>query len=203
MERIDDVASEIEHLGRGSLRKTCDVTDKMSLACLRDQVVKEFGQIEILVNSAGTIKRSPTLEVSEADWDNILEVNLKGVLLSCHVFGDHMIQCRYGRIINIASLTSFVALVEVATYAASKGGVLSLTRSLAIEWASHGVCVNAIVPGVFRTPLNQELLDGTPRGQELLMRTPMKRFGRVEELNGGGVSSICRCEFHHGSRITS
>src|SRR6202041_3589309 len=108
-------------------------------------------------------------------------------LRACQVFGRHMIERSYGRIINIASMGSFLALYEVAAYCASKAGVASLTKSLAIEWARHGVCVNAIAPGVFRTELNSALLDGTERGREFLMRTPMKRYGKVEELGGAAV----------------
>jgi NAD(P)-dependent dehydrogenase (short-subunit alcohol dehydrogenase family) len=98
-----------------------------------------------------------------------------------------MIERKYGRIINIASLGSFVALFEVAAYSASKAAVASLTKSLAIEWARHGVCVNAIAPGLFRTELNTSLLDGTPRGKEFIVRTPMGRFGNVDELVGAAV----------------
>jgi NAD(P)-dependent dehydrogenase (short-subunit alcohol dehydrogenase family) len=139
------------------------------------------------VNSAGRTKREPTLNVGEDDWNAILETNLTGTLRACQVFGSHMLENRYGRIINIASLSTFVSLFEVAAYAASKAAVASLTKSLAIEWAKHGVNVNAIAPGVFRTALNEKLLDETPRGQEFLMRTPMGRFGNVEELAGAAV----------------
>ncbi len=184
---VSAAASEIERLGRRSLVATCDATSEPSLQQLLHQVLNTFGKVDILVNSAGISKRSPTLDLSEQDWDAILDINLKGTLHACRIFGRHMLERRYGRIINIASLSSFLGLFEVAAYAASKGGVLSLTRSLAVEWAPHGVCVNAIMPGVFRTALNQKLLDGTPRGQEFLLRTPMKRFGKVEELVGAAI----------------
>lgn len=188
--RAPEVAAavaEIQRLGRRSLAITCDVTSEPSLRQLLQQALTAFGKVDILVNSAGIARRSPTLDLSEQDWDAILDINLKGVLHACKIFGRHMLERRYGRIINIASLSSFLGLFEVAAYAASKGGVLSLTRSLAVEWAPHGVCVNAIMPGVFRTALNQKLLDGTPRGQEFLLRTPMKRFGQVEELVGAAI----------------
>ena len=116
-----------------------------------------------------------------------METNLTGTLRAMQVFGRHMIEQRYGRIINIGSLSSFLGLYEVAAYGASKAGVLSLTKSVAVEWARHGVCVNALVPGVFRTGLNASLLDGTARGKEFLLRTPMARFGQLEELVGASV----------------
>jgi NAD(P)-dependent dehydrogenase (short-subunit alcohol dehydrogenase family) len=129
----------------------------------------------------------PTLTMPEEEWADILNTNLTGTLRACQIFGKHMLERGYGRIVNIASLNSFVALTEVAAYAASKSGVASLTRSLAVEWSKKGVTVNAIAPGVFRTALNADLLDSAPRGQELLMRTPMGRFGRTEELVGAAV----------------
>lgn len=186
-QEVAAAASEIERLGRRSLHITCDVTSESSLHQLLQEALRAFGKVDILVNSAGIAKRLPTLELSDQDWDAILDINLKGVLHACKIFGRHMVERRYGRIINIASLSSFLGLFQSAAYAASKGGVLSLTRTLAVEWAPEGVCVNAIMPGVFRTALNQKLLDGTPRGQEFLVRTPMQRFGQVEELVGAAI----------------
>ena len=186
-EQVEAVAVEIEQRGRKTLRITSDVSDKASLERLLAETVAAFGKVDILVNSAGRTKRAPTLDFAEEDWNAIFETNLTGLLRACQVFGRHMLERQYGRIINIASLSTFVALYEVAAYSASKAAVASLTKSLAIEWAPHGVNVNAIAPGVFLTSLNQHLLEGTERGREFRLRTPMKRFGRVEELAGAAV----------------
>ncbi len=187
LEQVEATAAEIESRGRKTLRVNSDVSDRSSLDSLLAESVKAFGKVDILVNSAGRTKRAPTLDFSDEDWNAIMETNLSGTLRACQVFGKHMLERNYGRIINIASLSTFVALYEVAAYSASKAAVASLTKSLAVEWASHGVCVNAIAPGVFRTALNQKLLDETERGREFLLRTPMKRFGKVEELAGAAV----------------
>jgi len=187
IEQVEATAAEIEALGRRTIRRTSDVSDRESLKELLTECTAAFGKVDILVNSAGITKRSPTIDLDEDDWNAILETNLTGTLRACQVFGRHMVGNGYGRIINIASLSTFVSLFEVAAYSASKAAVASLTKSLAIEWAKHGVNVNAIAPGVFRTALNQKLLDETPRGQEFLTRTPMGRFGNVEELAGAAV----------------
>jgi NAD(P)-dependent dehydrogenase (short-subunit alcohol dehydrogenase family) len=186
-ELVESATSAIEKAGGKTLVATTDVTDRGSIESLLRAVVAGLGPVDILVNCAGTTKRTPTLDVPEAEWNTIIETNLNGTLRACQIFGRHMIDRRYGRIINIASLSSFVALYEVAAYGASKSAVASLTKSLAIEWARQGVCVNAIVPGVLRTELNAGLLDGTARGREFLMRTPMGRFGKLEELVGAAV----------------
>jgi NAD(P)-dependent dehydrogenase (short-subunit alcohol dehydrogenase family) len=186
-DNLEATAAEIEARGRRTLRVRSDVADRGSLEALRDAVLAGFGRVDILVNCAGRTQRTPTLDVGEAEWNGILDTNLTGTLRGCQVFGRPMLAQGHGRIINIASLGSFVGLLEVAAYAASKAGVASLTRQLAVEWGARGVCVNAIMPGVFRTALNGSLLDGTPRGREFLLRTPMQRFGRLDELAGAAV----------------
>lgn len=184
---VEEVVNEIRTLGRRSIVCPSDVRDRASLQELHDRVLAEFGKVDILVNSAGMTKKTPTLEVSEEEWGTILDTNLNGTLRACQIFGRTMLERGYGRIINIASLASFVAFYEVAAYGASKSAVASLTRSLAVEWSAKGVGVNAIAPGIFPTELNGKILNGTGRGQELQMRTPAGRFGQVEELVGAAV----------------
>ena len=187
MEQVDKAATDIEARGRRTLRIPSDVLDRASLQALHDAAIAKFGRVDILVNAAGVTHNAPTLKASEADWSRVIETNLTGTMRACQIFGESMVKAGYGRIVNIASLSTFVGFHGVAAYCASKAGVASFTKVLAIELARSGVNVNAIAPGIFPTPLNAKLVQGTPRGEELLMRTPMGRFGEARELAGTAV----------------
>ncbi len=186
VEKVETTATEIEGLGRRTLRFVSDVMDRQTIHALHAAVMAEYGQVDILVNSAGVTKRIATLDCPEEIWDQIMDVNLTGTLRACQVFGKSMIEARSGRIVNVASLATFVAFQEVAAYGASKAAVGALTRSLAVEWAPYNVTVNAIAPGIIPTELNRTIL-ASDRGKELLLRTPMGRFGLPEEVAGAAV----------------
>jgi NAD(P)-dependent dehydrogenase (short-subunit alcohol dehydrogenase family) len=186
-EETDLVTAEIEGLGRRSLRATVDVRDRSSIELLQRKVLDSFRKVDILVNAAGITHKTPTLECSEEEWTSILDINLNGTWRSCQIFGKTMVGQGFGKILNIASLTTFVGFNQVAAYGVSKAGVGALTKTLAIELAPHNICVNAIAPGIFPTALNAELILHTGRGRELKMRTPMRRFGKMDELAGGAI----------------
>lgn len=186
-ELVNEVAAEIEKLGRRSLRQTADVSDRVSLQALRDAVLADFGRVDILVNAAGVTHRQPTATVPESEWLKLFDINLHGAFRACQLFYEPLKASGRGRIINIASLGAFLAFYEVAAYCAAKAALLSLTRNLGCEWGPDGICVNAIAPGVFPTDLNSALLMGTDRGKEILIRTPLGRFGSPEELVGAAV----------------
>ncbi len=186
-EQVERVAAEIEALGRRTLRIECDLVDRATVKALHDAVMKEFEKVDILVNAAGITFKGPALDLDEADWRLVMDTNLTGTLRACQIFGATMVEAGYGRIVNVTSLSTIVSFHEVASYSASKAAVGSLTRSLAVELARKGVNVNAIAPGIFPTPLNASFIQGTARGEELLLRTPMGRFGRAEEVAGAAV----------------
>ena len=184
---IEEVCSAVELLGRQTLREVTDIRKRRSIDALREKVMQKFGRVDILVNAAGVTFKQPIIKVCEEQWSSILDTNLTGALRACQSFYGPLKASGRGRIINIASLGSYLGFFEVAAYCATKTALLSLTRSLAVEWAQDGISVNAIAPGIFPTQLNNDIVNGTTRGQELLMRTPMRRFGNPDELVGAAV----------------
>jgi NAD(P)-dependent dehydrogenase (short-subunit alcohol dehydrogenase family) len=186
-DRIEEVCAVVEAMGHRTLRQVTDIRDRQSIDTLRDTILKEFGRVDILVNAAGFTFRQPTIQLCEEQLASILDTNLTGALRACQSFYEALKASGRGRVINIASLGSYVAFYEVAAYCATKTALLSLTRSLACEWAQDGISVNAIAPGIFPTEMTTGIVTGTARGQELLKRTPMGRFGNVEELAGAAV----------------
>ncbi len=183
----EDAAQAIRSRGVRSLSLACDVTNLASLERLREGVLGEFGQVDILINCAGKTFKRPSLEVSGEDWNELLNVNVTGALRASQTFYEPLKASGRGRIVNIASLSSFLSFHEVAAYGASKSALMALTQSLGCEWAKDGIRTNAIVPGVFVTDLNRALLEGTERGREMLLRTPLGRFGNAEELVGAAL----------------
>lgn len=186
-EEVSKAAAEIRALGRRTLELSADVTRREDIQRVIDAMLADMGRIDILVNSAGTTKRVSSLELSDEDWNRILDVNLKGTWYACQMVGRVMKDQMYGRIINIASLGAFQSLHEAAAYCASKGAVAMLTRCLGAEWVKYNITVNAIAPGVFETPLNRALILEPQRKASIMAHTPMKRFGNLEEIKGAAI----------------
>jgi NAD(P)-dependent dehydrogenase (short-subunit alcohol dehydrogenase family) len=162
---------------------SCDTTSRAALEQLLADVLKAFGRVDILVNGAGINSPTPFLDIAEEEFDRIMNVNLKGLVLACQVFGRHLVGQKSGSIINLGSASGLTPLSRVFTYSASKAAVHNLSKNLAREWATSGVRVNILVPGFFPTEQNRKVLS-PDRVANIMARTPMKRFGNPEELIG-------------------
>lgn len=165
----------------------CDIIDRGQVEDLKKEALSLNGQVDILVNSQGLNIKKLALDLSGDDWTKIIQVNLDSVFTSCQVFGSHMVEKGTGKIINIASMSSFVGIHRSSAYSASKGGVMQLTKVLAMEWASSGVKVNCIAPGFFYTELTAPVFNDKAVFNRLMERTPLGRAGKVEELMGACI----------------
>ncbi len=185
LDGADDVVSAVESCGQRGLALEMDVTDAGSVQVAVDAIASEFGRIDVLVNSHGVTNRMPFVDYAEAEWDRILDVNLKGTFLCCQSVGRLMLEQGRGAIVNLTSIGGLVGMSNTVAYCASKGGVVQLTRALGVEWASRGVRVNAIAPSAFDTPMARKSIDAEPEYQQRVIdRVPIGRIGDPEELIG-------------------
>lgn len=182
-----ETVEAVRKLGRRSIEAAGDMADPATPQALVDAAIGEFGQIDIVVNNAGTIRRAPAAEYSGDDWQAVLDVNLTGVFKLCQAAGRGMIARGSGKIINIASLLSFQGGITVPAYTASKSAVAGLTKALANEWAKLGVNVNAIAPGYITTNNTAALQADETRNRQILERIPAGRWGRPEDIAGAAV----------------
>lgn len=188
LEPCEKAASEISGAtGRQCRGYQADVTIASDVERLASAVEADFGRIDILINNAGTNIRGPIEQLTEADWDTVLDTNLKGPFLCARAIGPGMVRRGWGRVINLGSVLGVIALAGRAPYASSKAGIINLTRVLALEWAGTGVTANAVCPGAFGTEMNRQLLDDPAKYQEFVKRIPMGRWGEPEELGGAVV----------------
>lgn len=187
-EEAAQAAQEItEATGRKAAGFYADVTDRASVLDLKSRCEATFGQVDILLNNAGVNVRKPTAELTDEDWDSVIDISVKGSFLCSQAFLPGMMERKWGRIVMLGSIMTFVAIPGRAAYASAKTGVLGLTKALALEGAPHGVTVNCLCPGPFETPMNQTLMNDPVAYQAFLSKIPMGRWGQPEELGGAIV----------------
>lgn len=181
---LEEVAGEIRALGRKSLAVATDILDRASIENLAAKTLETFGKIDILVNNAGQGWTVPFLKWTDEQWDQILDVNLKGYFLCTQIIGQHMFKAKSGRVINISSAMGSFPLPYMVPYAASKGGINAMTKCLAQEWATRGITVNAIAPSYFATDINKDAMEDEATTKLIMSKTPVNRWGQAEELVG-------------------
>ncbi len=188
LDQADSVLTEIAATGQKGLALPLDVTSTASIQAVVDQLLADYGRIDILINCHGVTKRTASVDFLETDWDRIIAVNLKGTFLCCQTVGRVMIQQGHGSIINLASIGGVVGLPTSVAYCASKGGVVQLTRTLGVEWAPLGVRVNAIAPSSFNTPMVRRVLDAEPEYRErVVSKIPIGRIAEPNEIVGSVI----------------
>lgn len=200
--QADETIADVSKLDRRAVAVGGDMSDKGTPGKIVERVVAEFGRIDILINNAGMIRRSPAVDFSEEDWATVIEVNLSSVFRMSQAAGRHMIEQGSGKIVNIASLLSFQGGITVPAYTASKSGVAGLTRALANEWAKHSINVNAIAPGYMATKNTAPLQADETRNRQILERIPAGRWGTPDDLAGTAVFlSSAASDYLHGHII--
>jgi 2-deoxy-D-gluconate 3-dehydrogenase len=203
MKGIPEVCEAVRAAGSRAVEAVADVSDAKACVELVEFTVKELGSIDILINNAGIIRRAPAAEFSEKDWADVIEINLTAVFRFCQLAGRHMLAQGGGKIINVASLLSFQGGITVPAYAAAKGGVAQITKSLANEWASKGINVNAIAPGYMATDNTAALRADATRSRQILERIPAGRWGTPQDLAGVAVFLASRAsDYIHGTVLT-
>ncbi len=186
-EKVRDAVKEIESKGRRSLAVPTDATQREDMERLADTVLDEFNHVDILVNSAGTIRVGPFLELTDEDFDVVMDTNLRAVVLGCQIIGKIMMKQGRGKIINISSLSAFWGQPDILPYSISKGAVAVLTKSLAVEWAEYKIQVNEIAPGFFVTPMTSEIFNNQTVAKLTENHIPLGRFGKLEDLQGAAI----------------
>ncbi len=185
--RLTKFKQEIESLGRKALPVKVDVCRQSDIENMVSSAIKEYGRIDILVNNAGLNIRKPTIDVTEQDWDTVLDTNLKGSFFCAQAVAKEMVKQKYGRIINIGSCTCVFGMEGIAAYTAGRGGVLAMTRGLAAEWGKYGITVNVLAPGWFKTALNEVLYQNKEWVNYITSRIPLRRPGQPHHLDGAVV----------------